>query len=781
MTPGPAPERGNREQARNVATVSMQQTWRNLDSFRAVSALCGLFLLALSALSVWLRTTYDLLLILGYFLTAYAAGSLFRLKGAHRPLLEMALRFAAGALSLGLLIWVLTLFRLPHREIFLLLALSLLYLRRGQLRTLGRNARRLLRLHLAASPWVLFAFALVLLLLMLFASRPVTQFDAVSAHVPIVAKVVAEGHQTINVIESIIFSNTDLLMHMSGVMLMQLGGTKSLVYFNSCMASLALLLLLAMLRKKTAYPRAAAFTLILLFGFTPIVLQYSVVFYQDMLPCAYLFLVICLLLQLRPQTLIENLPLLGFLLGGAVFAKRTGIYMALVLLAALAVVALRQRQPRALKRLCAALALFAVAPLGPVLLVWHKTGSPLFPFANGLFQSEYYTAVNFKDPFRHPLGLDLASLWSMVFRPDRNMEIAPYGLGIHLLAWPLGLLAALVRRERWLVFLCLVCLGAYFLSTRATYNIRYFLSAIVLALPVCVRLIDLAARLAGRIRLHMALYACALLVLLQPCIGFMLDPKASATVHISRELLKPDASFVKTRFDRLFGHIANKQAPLFLNYNQPQRGAYAGFFSSNSWYNDYQMSLVRSGAMPLDQFLSNFSYVISADTAHPMQFDLAPLVRDGRLKPVFDDDGFTLYSVCPRQEDYSLLLEKTFEPPATVTVTQNVTLAAEGFGKDSILELDIESEEDGRTSRFQVNWHDRPDGAMTELTLVPFELRQGRRIYSRPLDTLGKRLGLVYVTSHDERPITVHSCRVWTRKPTPLDLSLERYSRKWPN
>ena len=88
----------------------------------------------------------------------------------------------------------------------------------------------------------------------------------------------------------------------------------------------------------------------------------------------------------------------------------------------------------------------------PYLTAWLKTGNPVFPFFNSVFQSPYYeTNASFTNPlFVHPID---PTLWlDFTFRTTRFLESAHEGaLGIAVFVLlPAGLLAAVLRRQ-WTV------------------------------------------------------------------------------------------------------------------------------------------------------------------------------------------------------------------------------------------------------------------------------------------------------------------------------------------
>src|SRR5437016_4669815 len=83
---------------------------------------------------------------------------------------------------------------------------------------------------------------------------------------------------------------------------------------------------------------------------------------------------------------------------------------------------------RLLKTLPAASFVF-LAPLAPFAISSYKlTGSPVFPFYNGVFHSPYWPVGKFFDPRWGPYGLRETLLWPILafFKPERISEFPVY-------------------------------------------------------------------------------------------------------------------------------------------------------------------------------------------------------------------------------------------------------------------------------------------------------------------------------------------------------------------
>jgi hypothetical protein len=186
----------------------------------------------------------------------------------------------------------------------------------------------------------------------------------------------------------------------------------------------------------------------------------------------------------EPRDPLEELPLIGLLLGSAVAFKLTNLVFAaaigVVFLGRLLVGPSPRRDPRraALSWVMAAVAF--LLPMAPhTLLLWWTTGSPVFPHYNALFRSTLFPPFNIGDDRFGPTSRLQAVVWPVVsvFHPERLSE-----LGITSGRLALGFLGAvaalLVRpRNRLLPGLATIVILGSILWSFGTGNHRYGLFA----------------------------------------------------------------------------------------------------------------------------------------------------------------------------------------------------------------------------------------------------------------------------------------------------------------
>ncbi len=186
----------------------------------------------------------------------------------------------------------------------------------------------------------------------------------------------------------------------------------------------------------------------------------------------------------EPRDSLEELPLIGLLLGSAVAFKLTNLVFAaaigVVFLGRLFVVPSPRRDPRraALSWVLAAVAF--LLPLAPhTLLLWWTTGSPVFPHYNALFRSALFPPFNIRDGRFGPTSRLQTVVWPVVsvLHPERLSE-----LGITSGRLALGFLgsvaALLIRpRDRRLPGLAIIVILGSILWSFGSGNHRYGLFA----------------------------------------------------------------------------------------------------------------------------------------------------------------------------------------------------------------------------------------------------------------------------------------------------------------
>ena len=177
----------------------------------------------------------------------------------------------------------------------------------------------------------------------------------------------------------------------------------------------------------------------------------------------------------------------GLLLGVACAAKAVTFTMLPVLLVLLV---LRVRNWACVdnrQAILAGLGLFIAFAIVPYAYAYLRTGNPLFPFYNAVFQSPYFAASNFSDT-RWSKGLSWNWLYLATFEPSRYIEMGRQFIGAPGFQWIVLLVPAVVllavRQERRAIELLLIGLACLGLTTFFIAYLRYVFPALVILCAV---------------------------------------------------------------------------------------------------------------------------------------------------------------------------------------------------------------------------------------------------------------------------------------------------------
>ena len=145
----------------------------------------------------------------------------------------------------------------------------------------------------------------------------------------------------------------------------------------------------------------------------------------------------------------------------------------------------------------AGLGLFIVFAIAPYAYAYLRTGNPLFPFYNAVFQSPYFATSNFSDT-RWSKGLSWNWLYLATFEPSRYIEMGKAYIGAPGFQWIVLLAPAVVllavRRERRAIELLLIGLACLGLTTFFIAYLRYVFPALVI---LCAVIAVAASRIAS--------------------------------------------------------------------------------------------------------------------------------------------------------------------------------------------------------------------------------------------------------------------------------------------
>lgn len=740
----------------------------------------------------YMRIGLDVALVLFLFLTSLALGTIVPVRGDVKFAERVLLQLSCGLGIVGFAVWASTFHNVGYRPLFVVFSLSVIAMR---YRPVGKTLKDIGRALLSESKENGFLFTILLLSLMFYvvkASYPIIQYDALTKHISIPIKILHSSNWDYNVIESVYYGDYAILSHMYFLYLMALGGTKALALFNMVISFFILFILLRLAIKIHADSIIFVNSVSLVYLSTPIFYALSTIIYIDLLPVFFIFSTLLLLKYLDNEMIFKNMYLISFLLGCAFFAKQHALYLGFPIALALLYVFVRNYVlnyagfVRLMGRALMLIFLFLLPFLPALLVVWHKTGNPVFPFMNAIFNSNYYSHVNFADPFQdHPLGLSVASILSMVFHTNKNMEFLPGGLGFYLLLLFLLPVALFIKRQRFYIMLAILCLFSYYLSTIFTSNIRYMLGSLILAVPVSLSASFYVNSAVKNTKWRNALFSAFIILLLIPNMVFIF---ASHYWTFEKEMLYPNESLTKNDNESVLSLIKGKKVRVLSN-NDVFRGTFKGEFYTISWLNDLFVRELNNKDITPQQFLQSFDYYLIAKkmpqtTYVPKEFfSLNNPDIMNMLTLVKESDSHLLYKVQKKGE--LVLLSQSFPTPLRVNVKQSVLREIRNNSEGYKIEIDAERTDDKNDSigRFQINWHDEK-GNMVNVSLIPFVLDEKRKVYVSPwIENIPKeaKTGIVYLTSHSEKNILIHSFKVLGKPRDVVQEALGVYNKKWPH
>ena len=441
--------------------------------------------------SCYYNILFDILCIAALFISSYFLGYILKVEGSCFE--KMIMRTAAGMGIIGIIIYFVLLVGFGSKSVYIaVLILSLtvsvpfLIKRKQEFLETVFYIKNSITCH-----WFMICvFLLLLTWYLVYSSAPISGHDSMAKHLPITVYAAENGKWYTNVTESIVYGEAMVLQYTYSVLFYSLGAYKALVLFNVVLLFLVYFILVHFIH--CIYAKSNMWILAIILFSTPLFLGFSTVFYLEILPLYFLFSAFVGSGKIQQQNIWDNIELISFLCGCAIFVKLTVAFtmavMAMVLIVECIKYALEKRAIRqaVAKMVRSVLALAAPCSVS-IIHIWYKTGNPLYPTYNGIFKSPYFVCENFQDPFTNKLSFSIQSLIDIVFRTTLNIEMYPGGMGIFLLfvfTIPLALGVLLIKKKikeypEYIVW-SLVAMVSYKVNTITTYNLRYYFSTWVL-------------------------------------------------------------------------------------------------------------------------------------------------------------------------------------------------------------------------------------------------------------------------------------------------------------
>ncbi len=732
---------------------------------------------------VYFNIVFDFLLLGLLFMTAISLGSFFKIKvfGIDKVLIS----FALGLGSLGFLLWLSTFYNFNYKSLYIVFSLSIIFLRKKFLFEYFKIVKDFMKIIYNTHGILLLVLSISFMFYLIASSAPIHQYDALTKHIAIPFQMLNRTNWDYNVIESIVFGDYALLSYTLYLYLLALGGIKALVILNTI---LSFLLLVAILRIGSfIYKDKIYFILIsLLYLSVPLIYSQSTILYVDIIPLYFVFTAYLLVQYSSLRNIRTNIVLIGLIAGFAMFSKQTAFFYIAPMIFYVLYLVFKYRKQLVLKDtliLLKAIVFALITFLPSILIVWYKTGNPLFPFMNGTFKSQYFPTNDFVDPFhKSVLGVDFHSLYSIVFETSKNVEMMPLGAGVYVLLAPLIFLGLLLKDKRKkYFFLFLVTLGSYWLSTKFSYNIRYFLGSLILLIPTLLYVLLIFSQ-----KIKYGKYIIALGIVFVSLVQASIILHPGNYLGFKKSLLQPNENLIQLENSSILDMIPNKENQLVLSNNDPFRGIFQGHFYALNWHNSFLLGKLASGELSPSELLKQFDYYLVDKRLDLSMYTRKLDPQNSDIKDIIEvysqTDSHILYKI---KKEMSLLKEEVFQEPMVVTVETPEIRVINHNSKAYKIILDVEkiSNEDTQ-ARYQINWIDE-SGGFIGTSLIPFKLEKGRHTYeSETIKNIPKNAakGVFYLTSHDKIAVKIYGYKIFSLSNGDfLENKLNEYGKKFPH
>ena len=733
---------------------------------------------------IYFNLVFDFILLILLFSTSLSLGSFFKVKVSNidRVLISLSIGFGL----LGFLLWCSTFYNFNYKSIYIVFSIFFIYLRRRYLLNYILIINRFIKNIYSLNNFLLIVILISFIFYVISASAPIQQYDSLTKHIAIPFKMLTSSNYDYNVIESIIFGDYALLPHTFYLYLLALGGTKSLVILNTILSFLILITILrisSFLYKDRVY----YISITLLYLSTALIYSLSTILYVDVFPLYFVFSAYLLFQYNSLMNIKNNLFFLGLLFGFGIFTKQVAFFYIVPIILYLVVIFFKYRKQIFIKDILILIkavvaGLFIFLP--SIIVIWYKTGNPLFPFMNTFFKSEFFSTKDFfVEPFSNSvLGLNFHSLYSIVFETTKNLEMLPLGVGIYPLFAPLLFIGLFLKRERKrYLFLFLVTICSYWIAIKFSYNIRYFLGSLILLLPTSLYVLFVFLK---KIKFgnRIAIIGIIFIFSIQLYTIFNSDNYFG----FKKTMLVYNDKFLNLDNQSILNLIPNKSKQYILSNNDPFRGIFEGHFYVLNWHNFYLLDLLNSNILTPSDLLKQFDYYL-IDKRFPLSIYtrlLDPTNLDNKilLEEFAETDTHILYKI---KKESKLLSEENFNIPVEVNVENPKTIEIKNNSKYYKIDLDVEKiDKRNVLGRYQINWYDSNNNFLGT-SLTPFEIRDGRNIYnSYKIENIPQNAekGLFYLTSHDKVPIRIYGYKIFGEPNSEyLSKILNKYNKKFPH
>lgn len=737
---------------------------------RYIQRISGIFLTIAVTLLVmcclYYNILYDILIIFTLFADSYAVGSILKIEGSLFE--KMIIRTAAGMGIIGIVIYYILLIGVGNKSVYVALLVIFFII---SMPFMAGNRQEIsetlymIRDKIMNQSFLVCILVLVLAGYLICGSAPISYYDTLTKHLPITIYAAENGGWYVNVTESIVYGEPMVLQYTYSTLFYTLGTYKALVLFNVVLYFAVYVILCYFIRK--IYPKSSMKLLAVILLTTPLFFEFATIFYLEILPIYFLFSAFVGMGKLEAKKIWNNIEIVAFLCGCAVFVKLTPIFTIAVMVTVLVLYCIRYALKfkvikRAIWKFIRCVLLGMAPSLTSLIYIWYKTGNPFFPNYNGIFKSPYYAAVNFSDPFTNKLTFSINSLFDIVFRTTQNIEMYSGGLGIFLLfifVVPIGIVVLILKKEAkkyfdYVVWL-LITIVAYIANTFATYNLRYYYAVwvlfaciITIGISICLSIIPLKSFN------YIALFSVAGIILFPNLYYIKMHD------NIPGKLVK-DERIVDNDFCEVFDNIPQgKKVLSFTNRNQ-FKGQYHGYYASTTWHNA-TLNRINEGKYTWQNYLTSFDYILidkTADIVNGIEPEVAEMLPDYLGQKSFENSACVLFEVLPQKD---MICGTQFEIPQETNVLEPITEVIQNVKAKYYINHQILNENDYPIPmRYQINWMSK-DGNFIDVYISVYDAQPGENEYcSEPIPTNKEAdYGIVYITTANEQTVKIQGYTV---------------------
>lgn len=710
--------------------------------------------------SCYYNILYDILLILTLFTCGYLLGHILKVRGSIFE--KLIMRTAGGVGLIGIGIYFILLIGFGNRSVYIaLLVLSIIVsfpfaMKNKQeiTETISDLKDKVMRHWLLAG-----ILLLILTVYLMYGSAPVFEYDTLTKHLPITIYAAENGSWYTNVTESVVYGEPMVLQYTYTTLFYSMGAHKALVLFNVILLFGIYVILAYFMR--SIYKKSNLGILAIILFTTPFFFKWSNVFYLEILPIYFMLSAFVGVGKLEKQKIWDNIELVTFLCGCAVFVKLTLVFTIVVLETVLIIYCVKYAiEKKAIKQAFLKMAkciILAVAPsITSIIHIWYIVGNPVFPVYNGIFKSPYFRTENFQDPYSNKLTFSFKSLMDIVFHTPLNIGMEPYGMGIFLLfifAIPLAIVLLFLRRTvkmhiEYIVWSVAVCI-AYIVNTFTTYNLRYYFAVwilfacvIVIGISICVSSVPMRV-------IRGILIAAVGGIILYPNLMYL-----NKYAFIPMQSVK-DERLVKNDYCDGFDMIPQGKNVLAITGSNQYKGQYRGYFASTSWHCP-TARFVSEGKYSWEDYLSSFDYFIVDKTAGAIGIAGEAMEKlPGFLgRKCYENDSCEIYEVVPRTNS---MLDVKFDNPQETSVVEPLIDILQNTQTEYYITHDVINETDHPvTMRFQINWMSA-EGEFVDCYIALYDAQPGEEVYYSEKIPANREadFGIVYIVTSDEQKVKI--------------------------